>query len=237
MADSIPKASTLAGASRKSDVLKPLPPGVALSHTSFPNIRIYLETKSGIPGGFVLMYQGSTMHGDDSSSAKLTEMPATTALGYPVGAAGCQGLGLSERNEATALLNIDLRPNSPTYGTMPPPERVHKGGIVLARRDGKHMKAVHVSALVDYLRVNVKRVIELREREANGETVDVQRFVKGFLNPQSFARAFEDMRQQAVAQGRSNWAEVEGPVHADPAAGAEHKAAWAGKPGIWQLAI
>ncbi|KAK4895043.1 translational activator for mitochondrial COX1 [Elasticomyces elasticus] len=228
---------SLGGAPRRTTLFKPLPPGVSSFHASFPNIQIYLETKPEVPGGIVLTYLGSMIQGGESSSASFTEMPATTALGYPLGLAGCRGHGLAERNEATALLNIDTRPNAPTYGTMPPPESVHKGGIILARRDGKHMKAVHVSALVDYLRVNVKKVIELKEREESGEKVDVKGFVKGFLTPQSFARAFEDMRQQAVSQGRVHWAEVEGPVHADPAAAAEHEAAWAGKPGIWQLAI
>ncbi|KAK5713254.1 hypothetical protein LTR15_011617 [Elasticomyces elasticus] len=137
------------------------------------------------------------------------DLPITTALGLPLYMVEYPHAGLAEVNIFACLLRTNSNPRASTFAQ---PRFDIKGGVLLARCDGKHMPMIHVGALMDYIRSEMTEFFEVFGREAKGEKVDRQDLADRFLSPAAFADAFERMRKKGLAEGQKEWEDIECPV-------------------------
>ncbi|KAK5706909.1 hypothetical protein LTR97_001901 [Elasticomyces elasticus] len=130
------------------------------------------------------------------------DLPATTAIGFPLRMAKFPG-GLSQPNVQARALDINVDPHSLTYGS-PRTDRTPMGNVIIERQDD-----------------GFKKLCKLARRMKNGEMVDLRGSVAEMLTPSSFARGFEEIKADAIAQGNMEWAGLEVPVQAALVAGTQ----------------
>ncbi|KAK5732566.1 Egl nine 1 [Elasticomyces elasticus] len=116
-------------------------------------------------------------------------------------------------NFRVAYIMLDSDPQSPTFGELPPMAEVPVGGVLLARRDGRHVQTLQVVAVANFLRDVASQNAAFVQQEKGGKKKVGDGAVKRpTINPATFARAFKLMKEKAVADGDMKWAGVECPV-------------------------
>ncbi|KAK5732567.1 hypothetical protein LTR17_010382 [Elasticomyces elasticus] len=143
-------------------------------------VWIYLTEDSPFYG-----YAGASFL-NDGRDPLYVDLPITRALGFPL-VTGKKKMvfGLEKPNDKAALFHIEIDTTSPDFGL---PTEVHKGGMILLRRDGRHIKIAHIVAMVEYLHRECKELAETHRREAAGEKVDREGLVKRLLTPAAFRK-------------------------------------------------
>ncbi|KAK5732564.1 hypothetical protein LTR17_010379 [Elasticomyces elasticus] len=208
---------TLAGPRISSSMMyaaRAIPAGVEKYKAAFPAIFMTVSENANSPSGLGHKYSGAVVQNmPDVKHLKFMELPITTALGFSLSMVEYAHGSLPHPNPMAAILRTDIDPESPTFAR--PSLHVPVGAVLLARRDGKHMQAYQLAALVDYLRDEMREFFDLRRREARGEAVDRQDLIDRFLTPAAFASGFAKIKSEALALGQSEWEGVECPVEVD----------------------
>ncbi|KAK5691385.1 hypothetical protein LTR97_011378 [Elasticomyces elasticus] len=191
-----------------------LPSGPGQDQIAFPAISVFpelldLQNTSG-SGAIIYTMVGAVLQIQKND---FTELPVTKLLGYPLGIKSVPTRGLLRSNYCVAVLDVDMDPDSSTYGEALP-WRIRPGGVLLARADGRHVKVLHVQAVCDYMRTKVKEIFQFKIRKDEGkeEGVDVQAFVESLFTPEAFAYAWEVMKQEALVRGKEGWENMDCPV-------------------------
>ncbi|KAK5713253.1 hypothetical protein LTR15_011616 [Elasticomyces elasticus] len=190
---------------------KALPAGIEKHKARYPVILVSVVEKPSNPTGFGNSFTGATI----LEMRETTELPITTALGFSLGMARCTHGSVPQLNLAASLLMTDCDIRSPTFAYPAMPRDIPIGGIYLSRRDGKHMPATHVIAMLEYLRTEMDEFFETAEREHRGEKVDRQELVDRFLTPTAFVRGFAKMKREKLEKGETDWEDVDCPVEVD----------------------
>ncbi|KAK3638452.1 Egl nine 1 [Elasticomyces elasticus] len=179
-------------------------PNFSPSSAFVPAVIISLK-----PGNTDFTFACASMPMFDAADPGFVELPATNAIGFPLGAWVIQGFGEQVLNTRAASLYVDVDPESARFGE---PTVVPVGGVLVARRNGRHMKIGHAIAVVEYLRVRFGDGIEeMKEREAKGERVDRREVVEQFLGPEVFKSGTADMIKKSLEAGVQGWGLVECP--------------------------
>ncbi|KAK4960895.1 hypothetical protein LTR10_001384 [Elasticomyces elasticus] len=155
------------------------------------------------------------------------DLPATAALGLPLRMVKYAQAGLPLPNDGP-LLRTDPDPNSPTFaqpqfdyaipgGVVNPTAGIRPptGGILVARRDGKHMSRLDVKVMSAYFSDEGQELFKLTYRRPAGETVDRQALAGRFLTPAAYVTKFEQMRQLFLGRGDKEWEDAVCPVQVD----------------------
>ncbi|KAK5709123.1 hypothetical protein LTR17_020057 [Elasticomyces elasticus] len=186
----------------------PLPASVEKHKARFPVILMSMVEQPSNPSVFGYKFTGTTI----LDMPKTIELPITTALGLSLGMGRCTHNSAPQPNFAAALLMTDCNIHSPTFAYPAMPKDVPVGGVYISRRDGKHMPALHVIAMVDYLKDEMGNFFETASREHRGEKVDRQELVDRFLTPAAFVRGFAKIKGEKLEAGETNWEDLECPV-------------------------
>ncbi|KAK5732563.1 translational activator for mitochondrial COX1 [Elasticomyces elasticus] len=155
------------------------------------------------------------------------DLPATAALGLPLRMVKYAQAGFPLPNGAP-FLRTDPDPNSPTFaqpqfdyaipgGVVNPTAGIRPptGGILVARRDGKHMSRLDVKVMGVYLSDEGEELFKLTYRRPAGEAVDRQALADRFLTPAAYVTKFEQMRQLFLGRGDKEWEDAVCPVQGD----------------------
>ncbi|KAK5713251.1 hypothetical protein LTR15_011614 [Elasticomyces elasticus] len=152
-------------------------------------------------------FQGSFMIGFDAADPEFVDLPIARSLGFALGAMPARS-GLRQFNDKAAVFYIDINTTSPTFGQL---AQGPIGGVMIARRDGRHIKIDHVIAMAEYLRSGCRELGEVKGREAKGEKVDREDIVKRLLNHAALQTWCESTIQSQVAAGVQGWDVMECP--------------------------
>ncbi|KAK4960899.1 hypothetical protein LTR10_001388 [Elasticomyces elasticus] len=188
--------------------------GCDVGNNKVPGVVIALEH-----GDPAFGFQGTFMIGFDAADPEFADLPIARSLGFALGAMPAR-FGLQQFNDKAAVLYIDIDTTSPNFGQL-----AHGpiGGVVVARRDGRHIKIGHVVAMVEYLRSGCRELGEVKGREAKGEKVDREDIVKRLLNHAAWQTWCESKIQSQVAAGVQGWDGVECPPQDDAVGAGEGK--------------
>ncbi|KAK4960896.1 hypothetical protein LTR10_001385 [Elasticomyces elasticus] len=147
--------------------LKDLPGRIETHKALFPAIIVPVKENASDANEIKYQYSGAMVKDlPDATHPESVELPITTALGFSLSMIEYPHGRLPHPNVAASLLRTDCNPVSTTFAPASP--HVPLGGVLLARRDGKHMLALHAVALLDYLRFEMTEFFGLRAREARG---------------------------------------------------------------------
>ncbi|KAK5680917.1 hypothetical protein LTS10_006675 [Elasticomyces elasticus] len=159
-----------------------------------PGILISLDA-----GDPCFSYGGAFLGTLGATDPRFVDLPITHMIGFPLGMF-INNVGLPQFNEKAASLTFDVNPASAKFGQ---PTMFPKGGVIVARRDGRYIKVGHVMAVSEYLRCEFGSALEaLREREGKGEKVDREEVVKRFLTPAAFESGCKRMREPGAGRDR-----------------------------------
>ncbi|KAK3638458.1 hypothetical protein LTR56_013098 [Elasticomyces elasticus] len=177
----------------------------------FPAILVNMDLDTQDPLKDEHRFRGAFMHKFDASSPRFTILPATTALGVPMGMAEnslLEGPQLQNIRIGYMMLDSDLK--SSTFGHVQPLGAVPIGGVLLARTDGRHMQTLQVVAIANFLRdVAIQMAAFVVQGDKDETDVGHETVQKPIITPATFARAFKLMKEKAVADGDMKWAGVE----------------------------
>ncbi|KAK4960898.1 translational activator for mitochondrial COX1 [Elasticomyces elasticus] len=180
----------------------------------FPAILVNMDLDTQDPLKDEHRFSGAFMHKFDASSPRFTELPATTALGMPLGMAENSLIeGPQLQNIRIGYMMLDSDPQSSTFGHVQPLRAVPIGGVLLARRDGRHIQTLQVVAIANFLRDVATQMgafvvqVDKDKTDVSHETVQ-----KPIITPAAFAGWFKAMKEKAVADGDIKWAGIECPV-------------------------
>ncbi|KAK5680907.1 hypothetical protein LTS10_006665 [Elasticomyces elasticus] len=179
---------------------------------------LVLEVTSATPGSDSYQlreayYKCSSTSDPLENSQVFKELPLTTVLGYPLLVTRQPEYGNFVPNVFMDYLSVDPDPKSPTFGQKLFPSV--QGGLLLVRRDGKHMHKLHIVALVAYAKNLVLEIFKgVAEREDKGETVDCVKLAEELLTPKGPATIFEGLLRVV---GNSRWTDLECPFKPEPA--------------------
>ncbi|KAK5732565.1 hypothetical protein LTR17_010380 [Elasticomyces elasticus] len=190
-----------------------LPSDIDEYKATFPAWQLTMSHRPQGSSKIFYEFVGTVLHSSGSKSTAFMDLPATTAIGFPLRMAKFPG-GLSQPNVLVRALDIDVDPHSLTYGS-PRTDRTPMGNVIIERQDGKHIKCLHIQAVIYYLQDGFDKLCKLARRMKNGERVDLRESVAEMLTPSSFARGFEEIKADAIAQGNMEWVGLEAPVQAD----------------------
>ncbi|KAK5709137.1 hypothetical protein LTR17_020071 [Elasticomyces elasticus] len=180
---------------------------------------IVLEVTSATPGGNShqlreAFYKCSSTSDPLENSQVFKELPLSTVLGCPLLVARQPGYGDFISNIVMDYLSVDPDPKSPTFGQKLFPSV--QGGLLLVRRDGKHMHKLHIVAMVAYAKNLVLELFQkVADREGKGETVDRVKLAEEILTPKGPAIIFEG--RMAAMTGNIRWTDLECPFKTEPA--------------------
>ncbi|KAK5706904.1 hypothetical protein LTR97_001896 [Elasticomyces elasticus] len=190
-----------------------LPPGLTEETVKWPAVLISIVYAASPPPGYHeidISYAGSFMANSTLESPSFVNSAVASAIGYPLGVMDRLDTQVSMQvpNMWAANLFLDIDPKSAGFGT---PTRIPIGGVMLCRRDGRHVRIMETAAVIDYLEAMEKELRKVRECESNGEVVDRGTVVQALFSSTAFAAAFEDMKQMHLNAGRVGW-DIECPV-------------------------
>ncbi|KAK3638447.1 hypothetical protein LTR56_013087 [Elasticomyces elasticus] len=159
-------------------------------------------------------YKCSSTSDPLENSQVFKELPLTSVLGCPLLVSRQPGYGGFISNIFMDYLSVDPDPKSPTFGQKLFPSV--QGGLLLVRRDGKHIHKLHIVAMVAYAKNLVLELFQkVAEREDKGETVDRVELAKKLLTPKGPATIFEG--RMAAMTGNIRWTDLECPFKSEPA--------------------
>ncbi|KAK3652415.1 hypothetical protein LTR56_005125 [Elasticomyces elasticus] len=175
---------------------------------------LVLEITSSTSGGNSYQlreayYKCGSMSDPLENSLVFKELPLTTALGYPLLLATCPGRGDPVLNILIGYAGLNPDQKSSKFGQPMLPDLY--GGVILVRRDGRHMHRFHILSLLEYARSGLRELFEVAEREAKGETVDRADIAKRLLTPAAATPTFQSLKQAGTTQGNMTWANMECP--------------------------
>ncbi|KAK3638453.1 Zinc finger MYND domain-containing protein 10 [Elasticomyces elasticus] len=184
-----------------------LPPGLTEENVKWPAVSILIVYAASPPPGYNeidISYAGSFMANSTPTSPRFVDSPVASAIGYPLGVMERLDTQLSMQvpNTWAANLFLDIDPKSAGFGT---PTEIPTGGVMLCRRDGRHVRMMEIAAVIDYLGAMEKELRKVRECESNGEDVDRGGVVQALFTGTAFAAGFEDMKQMHLNAGRLGW--------------------------------
>ncbi|TKA74291.1 hypothetical protein B0A55_05418 [Friedmanniomyces simplex] len=165
--------------------------GLKTTDTAWPALLLTMKPHPQHHGGFGIQIGGTLLKDMDARNGVFQPLLITEAIGFPSA--------------------IDPRPSSPNFGRpliAPGPPC----GLLVVRRDGRNLQALHFQAVLDYLHMDLREVINVRRREAVGEKVDREEIAGRLLTPAAFAAAFERMKLKALSEGHTEWEGLEHPV-------------------------
>ncbi|KAK5706899.1 translational activator for mitochondrial COX1 [Elasticomyces elasticus] len=180
---------------------------------------LVLEVTSATPGSDSYQlreayYKCSSTSDPLENSQVFKELPLTTVLGYPLLVTRQPEYGNFVPNIFMDYLSVDPDPKSPTFGQKLFPSV--QGGLLLVRRDGKHMHKLHIIAIVAYAKNLVLEIFKRSAgREGKGETVDRVKLAEKFLTPKGPATIFEGLLRVV---GSIRWMDLDCPFKSEPAA-------------------
>ncbi|KAK4960902.1 hypothetical protein LTR10_001391 [Elasticomyces elasticus] len=197
----------------KGSQKKGLPPGMTEVTVKFPAICLLMdrdEPSQPANQNVHLSYQGSTMLGTETTSPPFAASRISEAIGFPLVATdGLEAhLCVQVPNTFAQDLFVDLDPKSTSFGNS---TKSLVGAVLLHRRDGRHMMVVEIAAVIDYVRLVVEDLKQVRKRESTGEKVDRKEVIKTVATPAAFASWFEALKRQRLADGHKEW-DIECPV-------------------------
>ncbi|KAK5706905.1 hypothetical protein LTR97_001897 [Elasticomyces elasticus] len=150
---------------------------------------------------------GSLLMSMDPS--KFESLPVTHAIGFPLGYSSDLTGSTGMVNARVVELFVDIDVASATFGQA---KKMPIGGACLARPDGRHMKVLHVEAIIEYVQIANQELGRVLERERAGENVDREEMVERLLTPKAFVRAFEKIKYDRVLGGNVYWIVLECPI-------------------------
>ncbi|KAK5706908.1 hypothetical protein LTR97_001900 [Elasticomyces elasticus] len=181
----------------------------------FQAVLVIMDMKIPDPTRDTHRFCGSFLHGMKASNPRFVELPAMTALGIPMAmtTADCSHKGIELMNLRIAYMMIDSDQQGSTFGQLPQMDDVPVGGVLLARRDGRHVQTLQVVAVVDFLRDVARQMADfVDQQEGGGEKVGESIVERPTINPAAFVKAFKTMKEKAVADRDIRWAGIECPV-------------------------
>ncbi|KAK5730044.1 hypothetical protein LTR17_011448 [Elasticomyces elasticus] len=180
--------------------------------TAWPAMLIEIVREPQSPNGFGFRYSGSVLQDMDAGHWKFQPLAITEVLGLPLAQASSPTTGKQRiPNVAIEFFSIDPDPWAPGFGRpviAPGPPC----GLLFVRRDGRNLHSLHLCALIDYLQIDCREIINVMHMENAGHEVDREALASRLLTPVAFAAAFERMREKEVSEGHIGWADVENPV-------------------------
>ncbi|KAK3638457.1 Egl nine 1 [Elasticomyces elasticus] len=180
------------------------PQGFDTATAYMPAVLIYLE-----PGDSIFSYAGAFLGPLSPTDPEFVDLPVTRRIGFALGMFSAKHVGLQVPNDKAASLTFDIDTTSAQFGQT---TTVPTGAVVVARRDGRHIKVGHVMAVCEYLRREVGQAFEMvQDREEEGETVDREAVLEQYLTPMAFRNGVERMKQKFKEAGNRGWEEVECP--------------------------
>ncbi|KAK5709126.1 hypothetical protein LTR17_020060 [Elasticomyces elasticus] len=181
-----------------------LPEGLDTATAYMPAVMICLDS-----GDSVFSYSGAFLGPLNLADPEFVDLPVTRRIGFALGMFYAQNVGLPLPNDKAASLTFDIDTTSAQFGQT---TAVPTGAVVVARRDGRHIKVGHVMAVCEYLRREVGQAFEMvQDREEEGEMVDREAVLEHYLTPMAFRNGVERMKQKFKEAGNRGWEEVECP--------------------------
>ncbi|KAK5732570.1 hypothetical protein LTR17_010385 [Elasticomyces elasticus] len=190
---------------------KDMAPGMSVLGVQWPAISIYVTTQAPWDGTdeAVVSFAGTFTVDSDPNHPKYMELPITSAIGFPLKTyPGIPG-GEQVPNVKAARLFLDIDPNSAGFGL---PTKVPMGSVLVCRQDGRHVKVMEITVLVECLMLmSMALNDEVKDLEMAGKHVDRAVLGKGFFSAAGFVRTFKILKEIHLEHGNKDW-DMECPV-------------------------
>ncbi|KAK3069791.1 hypothetical protein LTR53_011606 [Teratosphaeriaceae sp. CCFEE 6253] len=155
---------------------------------------------------------GTLLEADSKADSPRQNLPITTALGLGLSMIKIDNVGLQVRNTGVRKLCMDVDPSSPTFGEFDA-RQMQTGAVLLVRDDGQPLRALHVKAVIEYVRSSVLPVMRtVAGLRPQGVWVNQQEAAGMLLSPAAFVAKYEAIKKNGIDSGEIGWEGLECPV-------------------------